>query len=133
MQFFLPLILCLEVLRGKQLSLKQALKLSTDPLLSSEILWLLYILKFLKLLLSSPPLLYCDSLSTLYMTSNPVLHNRSKHIEIELHFIREKVSSVIFYLRHLPSIDQIAHLFTKPLFRTHFELNKSKLQVTPKE
>jgi len=42
--------------------------------------------------LSSATIVYCDNVSAVYMTTNPVHHNRTKHIEIDIHFVREKVA-----------------------------------------
>lgn len=63
----------------------------------------------MKIPLSSPQILYCDNLSTMYMASNPILHNWSNHIEIDVHFIREKIAGTSC-LRHLPTADQVTDL-----------------------
>ena len=55
---------------------------------TSEIVWITYILHDIGLFLSKPPMLFCDNISALYMTANPVFHARTKHIEIDYHFVR---------------------------------------------
>jgi len=58
----------------------------------AEVTWLCQLL----LELHAPPhasLVYCDNISTVYMSSNPVQHQRTKHIEIDLHFVRERVAT----------------------------------------
>ena len=68
---------------------------------TAEITWLTYILKDLRIPLSSPPTLYCDNLSALYMTINPVFHARSKHIELDYHFVRERVALGLLVTKHV--------------------------------
>jgi hypothetical protein len=72
---------------------------------------------------------YCDNISAVYMTSNPVQHQRTKHIEIDLHFIREQV--VIGDLRalHVPTTSQYADIFTKGLPSSVFTEFRTSLNV----
>ena len=51
---------------------------------------------------SGPTILFCDNKSALYMTINPVFHARSKHIEIDYHFVREKVAIRALITRYIP-------------------------------
>ncbi|GJX63330.1 ribonuclease H-like domain-containing protein [Tanacetum coccineum] len=61
--------------------------------------------------------------SVVYMSANPVQHQRTKHIEIDIHFVRDKVAAVYVRVLHVPSRFQYADIFTKclpyPLF-AHF-------------
>ncbi|KAJ8751366.1 hypothetical protein K2173_016562 [Erythroxylum novogranatense] len=59
---------------------------------AADLTWLTYILRDLHVPLSSSPTLYCDNISALYMIINPVFHARSKHIELDYHFVRECVA-----------------------------------------
>lgn len=50
---------------------------------AAELTWLTYLLRDLRVSQTQPPILFCDNLSALYMTVNPVFHARSKHIELD--------------------------------------------------
>nr|XP_034924377.1 uncharacterized mitochondrial protein AtMg00810-like [Populus alba] len=82
---------------------------------TAELKWLVFILKDLCITLSSPPILYYDNLSALHMTVNPVFHARSKHIELDYHFVRERVARGLLVTQHISSGNQVADLFTKPM------------------
>ena len=58
----------------------------------AEASWLRQLFQELRAPLRHATLVYCDNISAVYMTSNPVQHQRTKHIEIDLHFIRERVA-----------------------------------------
>jgi hypothetical protein len=58
----------------------------------AEIVWLHQLLIELHLSIQQATIVYCDNISCVYMSNNPVQHWRTKHIEIDIHFIREKVS-----------------------------------------
>ena len=83
-----------------------------------ELTWLTYILHDLHIPLISPPVLYCDNLSALHMTVNPVFHARSKHIELDYHFVRERVALGKLITHHIPTTHQLADLFTKPVSKS---------------
>ncbi|RWR75576.1 Zinc finger, CCCH-type [Cinnamomum micranthum f. kanehirae] len=98
---------------------------------AAEITWLTYILRDIGLYLFQPPILFCDNISALHMTVNPVFHARTKHIELDYHFVREKVALGSLVTRFVPSTSQVADILTKPLSRHQFEHLRVKLGVQP--
>lgn len=96
---------------------------------TAELIWVQSILSEVGISSSAPPLLLCDNISATYLAANPVFHNRSKHIEIDHHFIRERVSRKQLLVRFVPSEDQIADVMTKPLLTARFQSLRSKLTV----
>ncbi|KAL5577180.1 hypothetical protein UlMin_018879 [Ulmus minor] len=93
----------------------------------AELIWLISLLSELHITSSSLPMVYCDNLSATYLTANPILHARTKHVEVDHHFIREKVQENILGVEHVPAEEQIADIFTKPLSSQLFTSFKIKL------
>ena len=65
------------------------------------------------------------------MIVNPVFHACTKHIELDYHFVREKVALGSFVTRFVPSTNQVVDILTKPLSRHQFEHLRVKLGVQP--
>lgn len=80
-----------------------------------EIIWLRSILGELGFPVTSPSTLYCDNRSAIQLASDSVLHERTKHIEIDVHFLREKVSCGIVTPLFVRTREQVADVFTKPV------------------
>ena len=98
---------------------------------TAEITWLTFLLRDIGIALSKPPQLFCDNISALHMSVNPMFHARSKHIELDYHFVREKVAMGTLTTRHISSSSQPADVFTKPLAKDAFQKFRSKLGVLP--
>ncbi|CAH9081477.1 unnamed protein product [Cuscuta epithymum] len=96
---------------------------------STELIWIQQLLRELQAPLHIPPILLCDNLSATYMVANPVFHQRSKHIKIDYHFVREQVADGSVIVRHVPALDQIADIFTKAVGNSRFTSLRSKLHV----
>jgi hypothetical protein len=90
-------------------------------------------LRQLLLELHAPPsrctLVYCDNISAVYLSNNLVQHQRTKHVEIDLHFIREKVAIGQVCVLHVPTTSQFADVFTKGLPSSVFEEFRSSLNI----
>ena len=81
---------------------------------AAEAIWVESLLKELGVSQQGVPVLWCDNLGATYLTANPVFHARTKHIEIDFHFVRERVASGALEVRFISSNDQLADVFTKP-------------------
>ncbi|KAI3665330.1 hypothetical protein L6452_43954 [Arctium lappa] len=92
----------------------------------SQILWMRNQLLDYDLQLSKIPI-YCDSTSAIAIANNPVLHSKTKHIEIRYHFIRDHVMNGDIELHFIPTDFQLADIFTKPLDETRFNFLISEL------
>ncbi|GJS64180.1 ribonuclease H-like domain-containing protein [Tanacetum coccineum] len=79
----------------------------------AETSWIRNLLRELHTPLSTATLVYCDNVSAVYMSANPVQHQRTKHIEIDIHFVRDKVAAGHVRVLHVPSRFQYADIFTK--------------------
>ncbi|GJY57316.1 ribonuclease H-like domain-containing protein [Tanacetum coccineum] len=97
----------------------------------AEIAWLRNLLRELHSPLSTATLVYCDNVSAVYMSGNPVQHQRTKHIEIDIHFVRDMVTVGQVRVIHVPSRFQYADIFTKGLPSALFEEFRSSLSTRP--
>ena len=83
--------------------------------LSSELQRLKYLLTDLGITHSRPIVIHCYSQATVHIAENSVFHKRTKHIEIDCHFVQEKIQQGLLTPSYLRSQDQLADIFTKPL------------------
>lgn len=78
-------------------------------------IWLRRLLQAVKLEQEGPTIIYCDNSSTIKLSKNPVLHGRSKHIDVRFHFLRDLTKDGVIQLEHCKSEEQISDILTKPL------------------
>lgn len=94
-----------------------------------EELWLKQVLEEIHVKVDSPLKLYCDNKGAISMALNSVQHEKSKHVEVDRHFIREKVEEGIICLTYLPTYLQVADVLTKRFYKLAFESCVSKLNM----
>ena len=80
----------------------------------ADLLWFSNLLWALSVPITTPPIVWCD-MSAIALTLNPLYHGRTKHFEIDFHFVREKVLQKVVTVQHIGSHDQLAGIFTKAL------------------
>jgi hypothetical protein len=85
------------------------------PLVVCEMLWIKSLLSELNVLRKGPLKLWCDNKSAINIANNPVQHDRTKHVEIDRFFIKEKLDDGTLELNHVSSKGQIADCLTKGL------------------
>uniref|UniRef100_A0A8R7PMA5 Copia protein n=1 Tax=Triticum urartu TaxID=4572 RepID=A0A8R7PMA5_TRIUA len=95
----------------------------------AETVWLRQLLGELHQSPSRATVVYCDNVNAVYMSSNPVQHQRMKHIEIDLHFVRERVALGELRVLHVPTSSQFADIFTKGLPTRLFDDFRTSLNV----
>nr|GEW58159.1 ribonuclease H-like domain-containing protein [Tanacetum cinerariifolium] len=91
--------------------------------------WIRNLLRELHTPLSSSTIVYCDNVSDVYLSSNPVQHQRTKHIEIDIHFVWDLVATGQVRVLHVPSRLQYADIFTKGLPSALFDEFRDSLSV----
>lgn len=95
----------------------------------ADVLWIMKLLKEMKIPIVDIPTIWCDNTGAVALSANPVLHNKSKHFELDLHFIREKVAADLLHVGYVPSFDQVADVLTKAQASTLFYYCRKKLNV----
>ena len=94
-----------------------------------EIQWLTFLLKDIHTASPLPVSLYCDNNSAIHIAQNPSFHERTKHIELDCHLVREKLHTGLIHLLPISTKLQLADIMTKPLHPGPFQNILSKLGV----
>ncbi|RVW47145.1 Retrovirus-related Pol polyprotein from transposon RE1 [Vitis vinifera] len=94
-----------------------------------DIMWIRRLPEELKMTGSSPMKLYCDNKATISIAHNPVLHDRTKHVEVDKHFIKEKIDNRLVCMTYIPTEEQVADVFTKGLHKRQFDFLVGKLAM----
>lgn len=95
----------------------------------AECCWVQQLLGELHHDISKATVVYCDNISAVYISANPVHHQRTKHIELDIHFVREKVALGQIRVLHVPTDQQFADVMTKGLPTSTFISFRSSLNV----
>ena len=80
-----------------------------------EIMWLHQLLMEVDIKTVVPAKLWCDNQAALHIASNPIFHERTKHIEIDCHFVREKIQLGLISTGYVKTGEQLSDIFTKAL------------------
>jgi histone deacetylase 1/2 len=90
---------------------------------TAEMMWVQTLLKELGIKSPKAARLWCDNIGATYLSANPVFHARTKHIEVDFHFVRERVAHGFLQVRLVSTNDQVADGFTKPNLCLHDSLS----------
>ncbi|GMI66347.1 hypothetical protein HRI_000304000 [Hibiscus trionum] len=96
---------------------------------ASQAIWLRNVLEELHFLQQRATTIFCDNNSAIKLSKNPVLHRRSKHIDVKFHYLRDLTNNGVIDLVFCRSEDQVADIFTKSLKRATFHKLRKLLGV----
>ena len=99
---------------------------------TAEVMWVQKLLDELGIPHPLTACLWCDNLGAKYLSANPVFHARTKHIEIDFHFVREQVAAKRLDIRFVSTMDQIVDGFTKPLPEKQMVMFRDNLNLADK-
>jgi hypothetical protein len=94
-----------------------------------EVCWLRQLLQEFHAPLTKSTLVYCDNVSAIYLSTNSIQHQRTKHVEIDLHFVRERVAIGDVHVLHVPTTSQFVDIFTNGLPTLVFLGFRSSLNI----
>ena len=98
---------------------------------TAKFIWIKSLFQELCIPLQRTPILWCDNVGATYLAVNPVFHARTKHVEIDYHFVREQVQLKHLRIGYVSTKDQTADILTKALPKSRFLYLKSKLHLLP--
>eukprot|EP00253_Pinus_taeda_P033194 PITA_33194 len=95
----------------------------------TQLFWMMQTLQDIQITCTPPISILCDNTSSISISKNLVMHSKNKHMPIKYHFLREQVLEHKVKLEYVPSKEQVANIFTKPLPRETFEYLRQKMGV----
>ncbi|XAR65337.1 RNA-directed DNA polymerase [Bertholletia excelsa] len=95
----------------------------------SKAIWLRRLLVDLQQVQKQPTIVYCDNMSAILMTKNPIFHSRTKHIELQHHFIRDMIRKGEISLEFIATNDQLADFLTKTVITEKLRYTKEMLKI----
>lgn len=99
-------------------------------LVTCELIWLQQLLRDLWVKMTGPAKLFCDNKSAIYLATNPVFHERTKHIDIDCYTVRDQITAGKLKALHVSSSNQLADILTKPLHPGPFQALLSRLNLS---
>ena len=96
---------------------------------TAEVMWIQKLLDELGIQHPRAARLWCDNIGATYLSANLVFHARTKHIEIDFHFVRERVAQKLLDIRWIHTDDQLADGFTKPVVAAKINRFRSNLNL----
>jgi hypothetical protein len=82
---------------------------------TTECCWLRNLLRELQVIVNKASIIFCDNVSAVYLSDNPVHHKRTKHVELDIHFVRERTALGQLRVLHVPTQHQFADIMMKGL------------------
>ena len=92
-----------------------------------EVFWIKQLLEEHKVSSPLPMKVFCDNKVAIVIAHNPVLHDRTKHVKVDKHFIKEKLENGLIVMPYIPTVEQVANILTKGLPNKQFDDLVSKL------
>jgi hypothetical protein len=94
-----------------------------------KLIWIKQLLSDLDITTQSSMKLFCDNQAACHIASNPLFHERTNHIKVDCHFIRDKIQLKKIETSLVRSEDQLMDIFTKDLELTPFDINAAKSEL----
>jgi hypothetical protein len=96
---------------------------------SAECCWLRNLLHELHVVVNKASIIFCDNISAVYLSDNPVHHKRTKHVELDIHFVRERIALGQLRVLHVPTRHQFADIMTKGMPTSLFDEFRDSLCI----